>query len=93
MARADRLRHPRAGTTLVLGLIALAVQAQTQPPPGSPPDVRYTATTAGDASLYPLAPGLDTQPPLGLRGEQAGRRSTTVVWRGKAPDVTVTVMA
>lgn len=72
MARADRLRHPRAGTTLVLGLIALAVQAQTQPPPGSPPDVRYTATTAGDASLYPLAPGLDALPPLGLRGEQAG---------------------
>ena len=71
MARAERLRHPRAGT-LVLGLIALAVQAQTQPPAGSPADVRYTATTAGDASLYPLAPGLDAQAPLGLRGEQAG---------------------
>ena len=71
MARAERLRRPRAGT-LVLSLVALAVQAQTQPPAGSPADVHYTATTAGDASLYPLAPGLDAQAPVVFRGEQAG---------------------
>jgi hypothetical protein len=62
MARAERLLNTRRGA-LALSVIALAVQslaqAQTQPPAASPSDVRYTASTAGDATLTPRAPGLD----------------------------------
>ncbi len=71
MARADRIARKPHGV-LALGLIALAAQAQTQPPAALPSDVRYTATTAGDATLTPRAPGLDAQPPVVFRGEQAG---------------------
>lgn len=57
-------------------IIALAVQlsaqAQTQPPAGSPTDVRYTASTAGVAVLYPRAPDADAKSPTLFRGEQTG---------------------
>jgi hypothetical protein len=58
MARAEFIRR-----LLPLGAVALAVQAlaQTQPPPGTPGDVRYTEP----------APGAD-RPPVLFRGEQAG---------------------
>ncbi len=54
-----------------LTLVALAVQAQTQPPAGSPSDVRYTAPSAGDATLYPRAGAQDAKPLL-FRSEQSG---------------------
>jgi hypothetical protein len=60
---------------LPLSALALAAQlaaAQTQPPAGSPTDARYTAATAGEAALYPRAPGQDADPPAVFRGEQAG---------------------
>lgn len=56
----------------LLSVVSLAVQAQTQPPPGTPADVRYTAPTAGDARLHPRQPGLDAEKPRLFRGEQAG---------------------
>ena len=56
----------------LLGMVSLAVQAQTQPPPGTPSDVRYTAPTAGDATLHPKQPGLDAEKPRLFRGEQSG---------------------
>jgi hypothetical protein len=59
-------------TLFVLSLVSLAVQAQTQPPPGTPSDVRYTAPTAGQAALHPKQPGLDADKPRLFRGEQAG---------------------
>jgi hypothetical protein len=46
--------------------------AQTQPPAGTPSDVRFTSATAGDASLYPRAPGQDADKPAVFRGEQNG---------------------
>jgi hypothetical protein len=58
-----------------LTLLALAAQhslAQTQPPAGSPADVRYTAPTAGNAALSPRAPGQDADAPVVFRGEQSG---------------------
>jgi hypothetical protein len=57
---------------LSLSLLALAVQAQTQPPPGTPSDVRYTGTTAGEAALYPRVPSLDAAKPKLFRAEQEG---------------------
>ncbi len=63
----------RAGlVAALLGAAPVAALAQTQPPAGSPADVHYTATSAGDAQLYPLAPGLDAQPPTVFRGEKSG---------------------
>ena len=60
----------------VLALTGLTqTHAQTQPPTGSPSDVRYTAPAAGspgNAALLPRAPGQDAQAPLLFRGEQAG---------------------
>ncbi len=57
-------------------LVALAMTplawSQQRPPAGSPSDVRYTATTAGDATLYPRSPGQDADKPVLFRGEQAG---------------------
>jgi len=57
---------------LTLTLTITPAQAQTQPPAGSPSDVRYTPSVAGDATLHPRAPGQDAQPPRLFRGEQAG---------------------
>ncbi len=65
-------RLKRCLALLNLGAVALAAQAQTQPPAGTPSDVRYTATGAGDAALYPRSPAQDAQPPRLFRGEQAG---------------------
>ena len=70
----------RALALCAWALLALALaqatlapaHAQGQPPAGSPSDVRYTATTAGEAALHPRAPGADTQPGTVFRGEQAG---------------------
>lgn len=59
-----------AGT--VLALAAQQALAQSQPPAGSPADVRYTALTAGDAALTPRAPGHDADKPTVFRGEQSG---------------------
>jgi hypothetical protein len=56
----------------LLSLVAAAVQAQTQPPPGTPSDVRYTAPTAGESALHPKQPGLDADKPRLFRGEQSG---------------------
>ena len=55
-----------------MSVLALAAQtqAQTQPPAGTTSDVRFTSTTAGDASLYPRAPGQDADKPAVFRGEQ-----------------------
>ena len=39
--------------------------AGSAPPAGSPTDVRYTPLSAGDARLYPQAPGQDAQPGFG----------------------------
>jgi hypothetical protein len=69
MARADRFM--RRLLPLLLGAAALAVQAQGRAPAGSPADVRYTPPSAGDAMLYPRAPGLDAQPPQVLRSDEA----------------------
>lgn len=52
--------------------VQLSAQAQTQPPAGSPTDVRYTASTAGVAVLYPRAPDADAKSPTLFRGEQTG---------------------
>ena len=58
----------------VLALAAqTSAQAQTQPPAGTPSDVRFTSATAGDASLYPRAPGQDADKPAVFRGEQSGK--------------------
>ena len=78
MARAERRPQPTAlvsALALALGaLVPAASQAQAWnlPMAGSPADVRYTPTTAGDAALVPRAPGQDAQPPQQFRGEQAG---------------------
>ena len=60
-----------------MSVLALAAQssaqAQTQPPAGTPSDVRFTSATAGDASLYPRAPGQDADKPAVFRGEQSGK--------------------
>jgi hypothetical protein len=59
-------------TSVGLPLLALAqggAPAGSQPPAGSPSDVRYTATTAGLATLYPRAPGQDEAKPSLLRGD------------------------
>jgi hypothetical protein len=62
----------KRASLFLLSVVSLAVQAQTQPPPGTPSDVRYTAPTAGEAALYPKQPGLDADKPRLFRGEQAG---------------------
>jgi hypothetical protein len=72
MRAADR-RIPSALTSLspltplalcaAAWLAPLAVGAQTRPPAGSPPDVRYTAVTAEGAALYPRAPDKDLDKP------------------------------
>ncbi len=70
-----RLRARALGPWAAAGLLVGAVPAawaQTQPPPGTPADVRYTAPTAGDATLLPRAPGLDADKLLLFRGEQSG---------------------
>lgn len=70
-----RLRARLLGPWAAAGLLATAVPAagaQSQPPPGTPADVRYTAPAAGDATLLPRAPGLDADKPLLFRGEQSG---------------------
>lgn len=86
MARADRRLHRGALRPLTLavataaGLAAPWALAQTgvapvggsAPPTGSPTDVRYTPLSAGDARLYPVAPGLDAQPGALFRGERSG---------------------
>jgi hypothetical protein len=76
MARAEAFMGHRLTRWLALGAVAAAahaaVQAQTQPPAGTPADVRYTPSTAGDATLHPRQPGQDAQAPLRFRGEQGG---------------------
>ncbi len=70
MRRADTTRLLR-----LLPLVAAVLQAHaqpSQPPAGSPGDVRYTPVTAGSAALLPRAPGTDAQAPTAFRGEQAG---------------------
>lgn len=61
---------------LLLPLLAtVAAHAQTQPPPGTPSDVRYTApagAAAGPAALHPRLPGQDAEPAAVFRGEQRG---------------------
>lgn len=60
----------------LLSAVALAVHAQamaqTQPPAGTPSDVRYTAPSAGGVALYPRTPGQDADKPAVFRGEQNG---------------------
>ena len=51
---------------LAVWLPAGSVLAQTQPPPGTPADVRYTAPTAAAQALHPRAPDTDAQPPQRL---------------------------
>ncbi len=45
-------------------LASLSAGAQTRPPAGSPPDVRYTAVTGEGAALYPRAPEQDLDKPI-----------------------------
>ena len=72
MARADLLLQPRLAALAIAAAATLA-QAQSQPPAGSPADVRYTSVTpGGESALYPRAPGQDAQAPTLFRGEQSG---------------------
>lgn len=63
---------PLLFASTLLALAAQQAMAQSQPPAGSPADVRYTAPAAGDATLHPRAPGLDVDKPVVFRGEQSG---------------------
>ncbi|MCE2915297.1 MAG: hypothetical protein LW768_07040 [Rubrivivax sp.] len=91
---ADRLLFPRLRPLALAVLAALlpgfAAQAQaqasagSQPPPGSPSDVRYTAPTAGQALLHPRSPDQDDARPTALRGdgrEGPGYAANAVVGR------------
>jgi hypothetical protein len=57
---------------VALAVATLAAHAQSQPPAGSPSDVRYTHPVSADAALHPRAPGVDAHKPTLFRGEQAG---------------------
>ena len=78
MARAESrmaaiARRFGALTPIALGIAALVAQAQqSQPPAGTPTDVRYTAPTAGESNLFPRDPARDAQSPTLFRGEQSG---------------------
>jgi hypothetical protein len=69
---AERLIFKLAPIALAVAAWPAQANAQTQPPAGSPSDVRYTSATAGEARLVPLSPEQDAKVPTVFRGEQAG---------------------